>query len=133
MIPSNSRRARKALDMVADAETGRINFTLCRQDAERMDAICKEKNVPRNSFLRAYIDFLCNGEPNVCSGPLTLVNEILADPRYDYEQKNQARNVCYPYSILHLAEETVDEVIKIMTEANEEVDALIAEAERTRS
>ena len=114
-IPGNSRRARKALEMVSDPEMGRINFTLSRQDAERMDAICKEKNVPRNSFLRTYIDFLCNGEPDVCAGPLTLVNKILADPRYEYEQNKQALTIAdNPYSLLHLAEETVAEVVKIM-------------------
>jgi hypothetical protein len=149
MIPSNSRRARKALEMVADADTGRINFTLCRLDAERMDAICKEKNVPRNIFLHDYIDFLCNGYPNVCPGPLTLVNKILTNPRYEYEQKKHEERIrveklaetlrmdprdlpdarrkmellrealSTPYSSLHLDEETIAEIVKIMTEANE--------------
>ncbi len=116
-IPVNSERARAALKLVTDAETGRLNFTISREDAESMDRICKAKRVGRNAFIESYIHFLVNGAPGVCVGPLALVNQILANPRHEYEQnkeKKSPKERANPYSFLHLDEETIAEVVAIM-------------------
>jgi hypothetical protein len=115
-IPSNSKRARTAHRLVAEGDEcgpGRLNFTINRQVAERMDSICLFKGVPRNTFIRSYIDFLVDGDTGVCEGPLSKVGAILANPRQEYQEKKPEH--ANPYSFLHLSEETISEVIAIMT------------------
>ena len=91
-IPRNSGRARKALEMVSDAETGRINFTLCRQDAERMDAICKEKMYRGIPFCARILIFCATASRTSAQG-LTLVNKILAVPATSTSEKTGPKHV----------------------------------------
>ncbi len=88
-IPSNSERAGTTLRLLA-TDTGpkmRLNVTLDRQDAERMSQLCREKRVPRDSFIGGYIAFLVNGDNGICEAPLKKISEILANPRHEYEEK----------------------------------------------
>jgi post-segregation antitoxin (ccd killing protein) len=67
----------------------RINITLDREEAERMDQICREKRVPRDVFIGFYLDFLVNGAEGVCEAPLKRASEILMNPRHEYEEKRK--------------------------------------------
>jgi hypothetical protein len=90
-VPSNSERAGTALRLLA-TDTGpktRLNVTLDRQDAERMSQLCREKRVPRDSFIGGYIAFLVSGENGICEAPLKKISEILANPRHEYEEKRR--------------------------------------------
>ena len=68
----------------------RFNITLRRQDAERMDQLCREKQVPRDSFIGAYLLFLVGGEEGVCEAPLKRISEMLMNPRREYEEKRKS-------------------------------------------
>jgi hypothetical protein len=93
-IPGNSERAGTTLRLLerlaADTRPKmRLNVTLGRHDAERMSQICREKRVPRDSFIGGYIAFLVNGDNGICEAPLKKISEILANPRHEYEEKRR--------------------------------------------
>jgi hypothetical protein len=71
------------------SERRRFNITLDREDAERMDQLCREKRVPRDLFMDCYLGFLVNGTEGVCEAPLKKVSEILMNPRHEYEEKRR--------------------------------------------
>jgi hypothetical protein len=112
-IPRNSKKAKKVLRLMMDAEPNRLNFTINRKDAERMEGLCLAKNVPRDAFIRGYLQFLVTGAPGVCEGPLSKVSAILANPRHEYEEKT-CKDIENPYNFLHLSEEKIAEVNAIM-------------------
>jgi len=93
-LPSNSERGealnRFAERLAYDGKYRRLNITLERADAERMDQICREKRVSRDSFLGAFIKFLVDGEKGVCEAPLKKISEMLMNPRYEYEEKRKS-------------------------------------------
>ena len=80
--PANSERAAavwRSLGTLmhtagASSEWRRFNITLDREDAERMDQICREKRLPRDVFIGAYLDFLVNGAEGVCGAPLEKIS-----------------------------------------------------------
>src|ERR1017187_10165670 len=69
---------------------GRINITLDRQDAERLDRLCQEKRILRDGFIHCYIDFLVHGEDGVCEAPLAKISKLLSNPRHDYEEARES-------------------------------------------
>jgi hypothetical protein len=102
----------------------RFNVTLDREHAERLDQVCREKRVPRDSFIGEYVRFLVEGEDGVCEAPLRRINEVLTNPRHEYEekrwsvstvsveasQKDEALSPKNPYSFLHLSEGFLEQV-----------------------
>src|SRR6516162_2799934 len=54
----------------------RLNITLDREVADRMNEICREKRIQRDQFINAYVGFLVDDK-----GPLQTVAEILVNPR----------------------------------------------------
>jgi hypothetical protein len=135
-LPGNSERAAAAwrfigaLDETDDApfKARRFNITLDREDAERMDQLCREKRVPRDAFIGLYLSFLVNGVDGVCEAPLKKISEMLMNPRHEYEEKRKsgrtADETLYnledesftvfkavpqenPYSGFHIGEETL--------------------------
>jgi len=138
-LPANSERAEKVVRFLADLKVDeddtppkkprRFNVTLRREDAKRLDQLCREKGVRRDGFIYAYIDFLVNGADGVCEAPLKKISEILMNPRHEYEEKRRngptADRTLYdledesftviqgvpkenPYSLLHLGEEDLN-------------------------
>ena len=62
----------------------RLNVSLDRETALRLNRLCKEKGVPRDAFLNEYIKFLVRGDPNGwCTGPLAKISVMLGDPRWE--------------------------------------------------
>jgi hypothetical protein len=133
-IPSNSEKDETAwrligrlIEKLAATRPRRLNVTLDRHDAERMDQLCREKRVSRDLFIHQYIYFLVNGDDG-CEAPLVKISNILANPRYEYEQKRwlspkegethhardgqviELKAVCQdnPYSSLHIDGESVE-------------------------
>jgi hypothetical protein len=97
-IPSNSERAETAWRLMETLATDtrtdsrnvrRLNITLDRQHAERMSQLCREKRIPRDTFIGSYIAFLVNGDSGICEAPLKKISEILANPRHEYEEKRR--------------------------------------------
>jgi len=134
-LPSNSERGealnRFAERLAYDDKYRRLNITLDRADAERMDQICREKRVSRDSFLGAFLAFLVYGEKGVCEAPLKKISEMLMNPRHEYEEKRSggpaADTTLYdledesfthveatpqdnPYSFLHHDEEELNQM-----------------------
>jgi hypothetical protein len=72
-------------------KTRRFNVTLNRDDAERMDQLCRERRVRRDSFINGYISFLVNGESGVCEAPLRKISEMLMNPRHEFEAMRAMR------------------------------------------
>jgi hypothetical protein len=125
-LPTNSERAemaRQMMDRILEIDathlkTRRFNITLIREDAERMNTLCREKRVPRDSFIGAYIYFLVKGEEGVCRGPLERIGEMLMNPRREYDEfllnasllrdEDEEDSPTNPYIDLHLDEATVD-------------------------
>jgi hypothetical protein len=129
-IPSNSEKDETAwrligrlIEKLAATRPRRLNVTLDRQDAERMDQLCREKRVSRDLFIHQYIYFLVNGDDG-CEAPLVKISKILANPRYEYEQNRpkedethyardgqviELKAVCQdnPYSSLHIDGESL--------------------------
>jgi hypothetical protein len=100
-LPANSERAAAAqrfYDGFVDSVVGddedppnrhRLNITLDRENAERMDRLCREKRVPRDGFIGLYLDFLVNGAEGVCEAPLGKISEMLMNPRREYDEKRR--------------------------------------------
>lgn len=136
-LPSNSEKAEvlsRLIERLTDDDDDnnkyrRLNITLERGDVERMDQLCREKRVSRDSFLGAFLAFLVYGEKGVCEAPLKKISEMLMNPRHEYEEKRKAgptaRTTLYdlknesftvveaapqdnPYSFLHHDEEELN-------------------------
>jgi hypothetical protein len=92
-LPGNSERAAAVLTLIdtvgASSKRRRFNITLDREDAQRMDQLCREKRVPRDIFIGAYLDFLVNGAEGVCEAPLEKISAMLMNPRHEYEEKRK--------------------------------------------
>jgi hypothetical protein len=133
-ISSNSEKDETAwrligrlIEKLAAARPRRLNVTLDRRDAERMDQLCREKRVSRDLFIHQYIYFLVNGADG-CEAPLVKISKILANPRYEYERARRRspdedyteyaptgeiiehRALCKdnPYSALHIDGESLE-------------------------
>jgi len=92
-LPSNSERGEafcRFAERVAGGKYRRFNITLERAEAERMDQLCREKRVSRDSFLGAFVAFLVYGEKGVCEAPLKKISEMLMNPRHEYEEKRKS-------------------------------------------
>jgi hypothetical protein len=92
-LPSNSERGAalgRFIDNFDDDKYRRFNITIERADAERMDQLCREKKVSRDSFLGAFVAFLVYGEKGVCEAPLKKISEMLMNPRHEYEEKRRS-------------------------------------------
>jgi hypothetical protein len=90
-LPGNSARAEMGWRLMEKLDetppkTRRFNVTLYRDDAERMDQLCRERRVRRDSFINGYIGFLVNGEDGVCEAPLKRIGEMLMNPRHEFEE-----------------------------------------------
>ena len=136
-LPGNSEKAAAAwrfIERLNDTDGApfkgrRFNMTLDREDAERMDELCREKRVPRDRFIGFYLNFLVNGAEGVCEAPLKKISEMLMNPRHEYEEKRKrgpaADTALYnledqsftvfeavpqenPYSGFHIDEEALD-------------------------
>jgi len=99
-LPRNSESAAKfwtlmdkmdELDGVfaGPAPTTRFNISLDRQDAERLNQLCHEKRVTRDSVISSYVRFLVDGEDRVCEAPLLKIAELLKSPRREFEEKRR--------------------------------------------
>ncbi|MGB7722196.1 MAG: hypothetical protein WBL65_20010 [Bryobacteraceae bacterium] len=92
-LPGNSERAAAVLTLIdtvsASSKRRQFNITLDREDAQRMDQLCREKRVPRDVFIGAYLDFLVNGAEGVCEAPLEKISAVLMNPRHEYEEKRK--------------------------------------------
>jgi hypothetical protein len=71
------------------APTTRFNISLDRQDAERLNQLCREKRVARDHVVNSYIRFLVDGEDGVCEAPLLKIAELLKSPRREFEEKRK--------------------------------------------
>ena len=122
--PANSERAAavwRSLGTLmhtagASSEWRRFNITLDREDAERMDQICREKRLPRDVFIGAYLDFLVNGAEGVCEAPLEKISEMLINPRHEYEEKRKSAPAADETLYNHETEEWT--VIKAVPQEN---------------
>lgn len=130
-LPANSERAAAAcrfIERLSDTDDAplkvrRLNITLDREDAERMDQLCREKRVPRDSFIGLYLHFLVND-------PLKRIAEMLTNPRREYEEKRWKSSPGptgpgqrgdesevapeNPYGLLHIDEEQLNLLERFM-------------------
>jgi hypothetical protein len=151
-LPSNSERGEavgRSLELLAAADSSskkrRLNITLERADAERMDQLCREKRVPRDFFIGGYLAFLVNGQDGVCEAPLKRIGALLMNPRLEFEEKRKSGSAAdttlydmkdesftfveavpreNPYSSLHLDEEEMgllERVVKDMKKRTPEI------------
>ena len=118
-IPANKHAGlTAALVRLLDADEPpprrRLNITLKRKDAARMNRLCREKRVTRDDFISAYVSFLVNGEQGVCEAPLEQIAEILKSPRHFavspvVPQGNPYDYLHVDYGILEKLERTIRE------------------------
>ena len=141
-LPSNDESAEKRARVIEELGNAlsdtppkmvRFNVTLDRKEAERMNQICREKRIPRDMFIRSYIAFLINGVEG-CEAPLLKISKILANPRYEFEEKRwlspdedqtlyapdgefiERKAVCKenPYSHLHFDDDMLNALERFM-------------------
>jgi hypothetical protein len=118
-VPANSESGAalgRFIDEFDDDKYRRLNITLDRTHAERMDQLCREKRVSRDSFLGAFLAFLVYGEQGVCEAPLKKISEMLVNPRHEYEEKRRSGPEAVPqdnpYRFLHHDEEEVNGMLQ---------------------
>jgi hypothetical protein len=145
-LPPNSETAEKRARVITELgnalsdtppKTVRFNITLDRKDAERMNQICQENRIPRDGFIRAYINFLVEGLDDVCEAPLMKISKILANPRLEYQKRLSEREILYtedgkgmiidetvsqdnPYSHLHFDDDLLNALELFMKNARSE-------------
>jgi len=115
-VPANSEKALAYLRarVSGDREDkARINITLSRKTALRMNRLCEQKRVPRDLFIASYVDFLVHGDPEEnCIGPLTKVREMLRNPRHEYYSSAGHG----PYQDLHIPDEALTSLDNLLVE-----------------
>ncbi len=120
-LPPNGAEGGRSLKLrlkIQSATRSRLNITLERSTADRMNEVCARKRIPRDLFLDAYLRFLVDGDPaGSCIGPLVKVAAVLENPRHEYySYKGHG-----PYEDLSLS----DEALKMAEKAMRELDNLL--------
>jgi len=83
-MPTNSAKVNRYLKGTAwSADFARLNVALETELLTQLNEACKEKGVPRDLFLEAFIRFLVDGVGEVDWSPLGKIVEILNDPRWE--------------------------------------------------
>jgi hypothetical protein len=115
-IPANSVKALAYLRarVSGDREDkARINITLSRRTALRMNRLCEQKRVPRDLFIASYVDFLVNGDPEgSCISPLAKAGAMLRNPRHEYSSSAGHG----PYQDLHISDEALASLDNLLVE-----------------
>ena len=123
-LPGNSERPllggfETLIDTVsASSKRRQFNITLDREDAERMDQLCREKRVPRDVFIGSYLDFLVNGAEGVCEAPLEKISAMLMNPRHEYEEKRKSAPHCRRGILYNHETDRMVMIIKAVPEEN---------------
>ena len=101
-LPTNTEKALRFLRSAPVRRKNRFNITLDRATADRLRQLCQRKRVPRDRFISLYIRYLVDG-------PLKKISEIRSNPRHEYSGSQ-------PYSELHMTDQRVDELRKLIRE-----------------